>query len=281
MSIAKKSALLFLPIVALSLQMCSAQAPSGEVSIPFGIDTPVFDLTGSYQLDQSIVGEGGTATDLNFGVYLNLSPGGALTGSGSTLVSVGDGSLAPFAATYSVTGRVGGGGAKAVRATFTVQLIGEDTVFGIPNTSIHISVAYNLTVDPTTLTLNGTARGGITLGSKGGRIKSAVGPLALPEGVDGTWTLQMHIVPLSTLGGSGEIVVGSVVNANAETVGRDLQTGLTGTYSAASNLAHVTLAGLRSAYSSGSVVSLSFTPDGTVDSMHGTILGQTVKIASP
>jgi hypothetical protein len=281
MSIAKKSPLLFLPIFALSLQICSAQAPSGAVNIPFGIDTPVFDLTGSYTLDQTISGIGGTPTDLNFGISLNLGPGGALTGSGQTLVSVGAVGTSPFAANYIVKGRVGGGGNNDVRATFVVQLVGLDTVFGIPNTPIHITVAYNLTVDPTTLTLNGTARGSISLGGKSGRINSTITPLPLPQGVDGTWTLQMNIVPLSTLGGSGTIVVGSVVNANNATVGRVLQTGLRGTFSSASDLARVTLVGLRSAYSSGSTVSLSFTPAGSVNTLHGTILGQRVLITSP
>jgi len=157
-----------------------------------------------------------------------------------------------------------------------VQLSGRDTVIGIPNTPIHISVSYNMTIDTNALALNGTARGSLSLGQNSARIKSAVGPIPLPQGVDGTWALQMNIVPYTRLGGSGIITVGSVLNANEGTIGRVLQTSLTGTYSSANNLARVTLTG-RSGRGT-SALSLSFTPDGAVQTMHGTILGQKVKI---
>lgn len=276
MSIAKKSLFLSLPLFALSLWTCCAQVTSGPLNIPFGIDTPVFDITGDYALTQSVVGQGGALTDLSFGVSINNSPSGGLSGSGQTLVSIADGSFAPFAANYVVRGKISGGGTNNIRVTFVVQLSGRDTVVGNPNTPIHITVSYNLIIDTSGLALNGTVRGSLKLGNNSARINSTVGPIPLPQGVDGTWTLQMSIVALNRLSGSGVITVGTVVNANAGTVGRVLDTGLTGSYSATSNLARVALVGRNGAR--GSTLNLTFFPDGTVNSMRGTILGQRVTI---
>jgi len=274
-----KSRLLILALLSVSLRFCSAQAPSGAVNFSFGTDTPVFDLTGSYGFTQQLNGTGGTPTDLSFGIALVNDTRGGLTGSGSALVSIGDGSFAPFGANYIARGRVSGGGAKATRVTLTVHLFGSDTVSGVPNVAISGMITYDLTVDPVALALNGTGRGQISLGKLGSsHISSDVGPIPLPQGVDGTWVVQMTIVPLNRLAGSGTIIVGNVVDQNVGTVGRSLPEGLTGTFSASANLAKVKLTGSNN--SRGTSLNLTFTPDGGIDSANGTILGQKVLISS-
>lgn len=276
MRTAKKNLFLFisLSVFALLTPASRAQAPSGVINIPMGANTPVYDLTGYYDLDQSIEGAGGTLTDLSFSVYLNNGPGGALTGTGTALVTLADGEVAPFAASYVATGRVSGGGNNPVHVTLTVRLVGNDTVVGIPDTRIRITVTYNLTVDPVGLALNGSAKGSLSLGGDSARINSAVGPFALPSGADGTWSVQMSIVPLNRLDGTGVITVGSGLNANAQTIGRVLQTGLTGSYSVQTGVSRVTLNGLG--FSRGSSLKLNFFSDGSIESFSGTILGQKV-----
>jgi hypothetical protein len=279
MSAVMKRRLLVLPLLALSLQFCSAQAPSGAVNFAFGSDTPVFDLTGNYQFDQQITGAGGTLTDLSFGISFANDPRGGLTGSGTTLVSIGDGSFAPFAANYVVHGRISGGGAQATRVTLAVRLFGVDTVAGVPNTPISITIAYNLTVDPVALALNGTSRGQVSLGRLGSsHINSDVGPISLPDGVDGTWVVQMTIVPLRQLGGSATIVVGNVVDQNLGTIGRTLTTSLNGNFSARSDLARVRLTGQND--SRGTSLNVTFDSSDNLDALNGTIMGQKVLISA-
>lgn len=278
MSAVMKSRLWILALFALSVRFCSAQAPSGPVSFSFGADTPVFDLTGSYEFTQQVTETGGTATDISFGVALVNNARGGLSGSGSTLVTIGDGSFAPFAANYVVRGRISGGGAKATRVTLTVRLFGSDTVLGVPNVGIGMTITYNLTVDPVALALNGTSRGQLSLGKLGNsHINSDVGPVLLPQGVDGTWVVQMNILPLNRLAGSGTIIVGNVVDQNLGTVGRSLPEGLTGSFSASANLAKVRLTGNNNGR--GTSLILTFAPGGSVDSLSGTILGQKVLIS--
>lgn len=274
-----KRRFLVLPLLAVSLQFCSAQLPPNPVTFDFGSATPVFDLTGSYQFDQQITGVGGSQSDLSFGITLANTTSGGLSGSGTTLVYIGGGSIAPFAANYRVSGRISGGGAQATRVTLTVVFFGEDTVAGLPNTPISGTLTYNLTVDPIGLALNGTVRGKLSLGALGGgRINSSFGPISLPDGVDGTWIVQMNIVPLNRLGGSGTIVVGNVVNADQDTVGRTLTTGLTGNISSSTGLANVRLSGLPG--SGGTSLNLTFDSSANLDAANGTILGQKVLVSS-
>jgi hypothetical protein len=257
-----KSRWLVLPLLILSASFAFAQAtngtpPSGTLTFSFDTDSPpVFDLSGSYTLDQ-VTEEG---IDLNFGIDVTQSVSGMITGSGQTIVNYS--SSAPVAANYKVKGKISGGGAHPTRVTLSVHLTGHDTVLGQDST-FNITLQYDLTIDPAALTLTGTSKGHANFSHLGSnRIKTTVTPIGLASG---TWSLQM------TLGPFGNKLKGTGVITLADS--RTLQMRLTGTYSPESDLSKVKLTGFGD--SRGTTVKIEFTSAGLVG-LNGKILNQTV-----
>jgi hypothetical protein len=250
----------------LPVQFCRAQAPSGDVSFSFGGDVaPVFDLTGSLSLEQQLLGAGGQTTPLSFGIDVNHDARGHLSGSGVTLMTIGNDVVA---ANYVLVGTASGGGPRPNRFSITVRLTGEDVVAGV-STRFKVVVHYNLLADPGSQTLVGTARGSASFSNlASGPIKSDV-TVQLPASMDGSWAANMKILALRRLAGTATIVLSS---------GRALPTSLTGTYSSRSAVANIQMAGINEAR--GTVVHLNFisSEQGTeIQFVRGKILGQSVR----
>jgi hypothetical protein len=264
-----KSCWLALPLLVLSLQSGLAQAPSGIVNFSFNSSsTAVYDLSGIYELDQDIIGSGGTATPLAItGMPLTHTHSGHLQGSGWITVTIGDSAVAAF---YNASGRVSGGAGNPARVHLTVRLHGKDTVAGIL-TGFSISVSYDLEVDPATMSLLGSARGHASFTKfPGGSVTSDSMAVPLPAGVDGTWSAQLDVVPLGHLVGTGEIVLSN---------GRILPVRLSGSFSGTTGLSKVHLSGYRSGDNDGRSTSLRmnfFTDAPQPDFLSGTMLGQKV-----
>jgi hypothetical protein len=266
MSASKMTRLLFVAISVLSLPLCWAQAPSGTVTLPIdSTTTPVWDLSGDLAVNQPMKGAGGTIIPMSFGVSLLHDANGRLRGSGLTQLAIGEDVIA---SDYTVTGSVSGGG-DTTRVSLTVKLTGQDVIASV-DTPFKITITYHLTVDPATLSLTGTSSGNAKFNKLkgGGSINSDVS-IPLPAGSDGSWTVQMEILPLTSLAGSGSFVFAT----------RSLPTGLSGSFSKSSNVTKVKLTGINEGKGSTLNLNLSTTADGTVDiqSLKGKVLGQSVK----
>src|SRR4051794_19317945 len=161
------SRLCFIALLTFSCNFCFAQ-PSGEFSIDFDNSTPLIDMTGSFSVNDQIIGAGDQPIPLSFGVAITHSSSGSLRGIGSAIVQIGDGFVA---ANYRASGRVSGGGNNPVRVFLSVHLSGEDNLAGV-ETRFAISVAYNLTFNPEEGDLEGSSSGNATLNQAKGRIRS-------------------------------------------------------------------------------------------------------------
>lgn len=267
-----KQALLLAFVFSVAAALCAStqntpagqSVPSGPVSFSFtNLTAPVYDLTGSYQFDQQALVAGGTPVNLSMGFSVQQDAAGRLRGSGVTNVQIGSDF---YAATYSVSGTVTGGGSKATRATFSVRWAAQDATDGA-SAPLTISVQYKLEVSP--WVLNGTAHGQAKFAKLGSRrINSPIAGVLLPAGVDGSWSVAMN---LQASGGSGSITLPN---------GRSLQTSLASSYSANSGLDRIKLSGTGG--DRGNTLSLNFFPSTrALQSLSGKILGQTVSFKSP
>lgn len=284
-----KNRLLFLPALLLSLPLALAQAPSGPVSFAFDRATfPVWDFTGAYQFDQQIVEAGGALLPLSFQVFITHDLAGRLSGSGTAIVTIGQGQEVVFlAANYALNGTVSGGGG-ATRAAFTVTLAGDglDVIAG-ERRSYHISLTYNLRVDPDLLAWVGpdrgaAVRGKVSISGLGSASVSGGGlTVPLPPGVNGKWSVFMDILPFSRLGGAATIVIGSSAPPDQAAYlpdTRTLDAGLVGTYKPTRG-SQVQITGQPGS----SPATLQLTLDGQAQLLRiaGKVLGQTVSYSQP
>ena len=266
MTIRNRNPFWFIALLLVSFQLCHAQAPSGDVSFSFGGDVaPIYDLSGSLTIEQQVIGAGDQTTPLSFSINISHDARGRLSGSGVTLMNLGNDFVA---ATYVVRGTASGGGLKPNRFSITVKLTGEDVLAGV-TTRFSVVVHYNLTVDPGSQTLVGTARGSANFSNlSGGPIKSDVS-IQLPSSMDGSWAANMHILALRRLSGNGSVVLSN---------GRSLPVLLSGSYSPRNAVANLHLRGINEAL--GTSVNLNFISSeaGTeLQFVRGKILGQTVR----
>jgi hypothetical protein len=251
---------LFLVFIAVA-QICRAQAPNGPVSFTFGADdgSPIYDLSGSFAFNHSILGAGQTEIPLAYGIELSQDVRGFLTGSGLAILNVGNDFVA---ANYTARGKVTRTAIGTI-VTLNVRLKGQDVIGG-NSTAFNVTINYRLFVSGAG-TLDGTARGNASFGRLGsGRIFTDVS-VALPPNADGNWTLQMNIVPFSRLSGTAQVIL---------TNGRTLQMNLTGSYSTPLNRSVLRLTGAGD--SRGNSLTVIMNPDALF--VHGRILGQTVRI---
>jgi hypothetical protein len=186
---------------------CFGQAPSGSFEFTFDSTfDPIINMTGSFQSQQTIIGVGGTETPLTVQVDITNFVTGALKGSGFAFIVVGDpdtGDVLPGA--YTASGRVSGGGGNLTRVVLSIQMTGSGTLAGVQNVPFKLSLRYNLIFNSETGTLDGTCRGAISFQNLGsGRIQSDVS-VAVPSGSDGSWTMDLTIIPLNVLAGTGKI----------------------------------------------------------------------------
>jgi len=256
---AKRPLLLVAALLA-SAQFCQADAPDGVFTFPFGVtNAAVFDLSGGLQLNQTMVGPAGTEVALSYGVELTQDARGFFTGTGETIVQIGENDF--VAAAYSVKGRIRVIG-EATHVTLVVRLRGEDVIAGVL-TTFNISVVYELNVAAESGTLEGGARGSANFGRLGrSRISSTPVSVGLPSG-GGGWTLQLTIVPLHRLAGSALVILPS---------GRTFQAHLSGRFFGDQSV--VTISGF--AEGRGNSVTLVFNTDLEVLFLRGRVLGQLV-----
>jgi hypothetical protein len=256
---ANKLRIFLLAVLVGSLRIGYADAPSGLINFAFtSPSAAAFDFSGGYTFTQLITGVGGQTIPLTLGVSFTQDPNGFLHGSDTTTMSVGNDFVA---ANYTVTGKVSGGGRTPTRVTLVVRLTGQDIIAG-KNTGFAITINYSVTVQGGEL--SGTARGTASFSKLGtGRITGEVSSL-LPTGVDGSWGLQMNILPLGRLGGTATIVLSN---------GRTLSANLAGSYSPHTDVSNVHVTGIGSGR--GISLRLKFTSGG-VQSLNGILMGQAV-----
>jgi hypothetical protein len=302
-----KNRLLFLPALLLSLPLALAQAPSGLVWFPFGPTAspvwdftgaylygqeqytaaaytafPVWDFTGAYQFTDQMVEADGALLALSFQVFITHDLAGRLSGSGTTMVTIGQDVVA---GNYVLKGAVSGGG-SATRATFTVTLAGDglDVIAGEPR-SYHISLTYNLRVDPDLLAWvvePNAVRGSVHISGLGSASVTGGGfTVPLPHNVDGRWSVYMDIVPLNRLEGSAMIVIDSSAPLDQAAYLPDtltLNAGLAGTYKPTQG-SQVRLTGLPG--SRPATLHLTLNGQAQLVKIAGKILGQTVSYTTP
>ncbi len=265
------SALLVASVFSFATVLCASTqnmpggqaAPSGPVSLSLTNATAlVYDLTSRYQFGHEVVVAGGRTVMVSLGFSVQQDAAGVLQGSGVTNIQVGDELVA---ASYSVSGRVTGGGGNATRAALSVRWLSSGVAVGT-NGSFTISVQYNLGVSPGGL--SGTATGQARFAKLGnGTIKSTLSAVPLPAGVNGRWSVDMNLQPP---GGTGSVILPN---------GRSLPARLAGSFSPRSGLELIKLSGVGSDL--GSALTINFFPaTGAVDSLSGKILGQSVTLKS-
>jgi len=193
---------LFLAALALSYQCSFAQVPSGAVTFAFtAAEAPVYDLSGPYQLQATILGAGDIPLLITFGISMTQDVRGRLSGSDSTTMQIGDNDF--VAGTYTVSGKVQRSGDET-RVQLQVRLEGDDVIAG---TQSHFSVKLNYTLMVEDLSLVGKVRGSVNLGKLGSAGVSEEASLPLPDGVDGAWVVNMQLLPLMNITGTGTIVI--------------------------------------------------------------------------
>jgi len=264
MSNLTRNRLWFIAILTLSCNFCFAQ-PSGEFSFDFDNSTPLIDMTGDFQVADQIIGAGGQPVPLTFGVGLTHASSGALRGSSTALVQIGNDFVA---ARYHASGRVSGGGPNPIRVFLAVSLIGEGTVGGL-DTHFKISVAYNLTFNAENGDLEGASRGHASLTRLGGgSINSGDLSVSLPGGGDGSWSIDMTVVPFRKLSGSAQIVLSG---------GRPVNGALAGRFFGGSGVSVLQFTGTNVDRGSSATFSITTTDAGpALETAHGKILGQRI-----
>lgn len=272
-----KHRLVFLPVLLLSLQFSSAQIYSGAYNFAFDQGSfPVYDLTGTYEMNQELQGPGGATVPLAFTIPTVIHDNsGKLRGSGLLMLNIGEDYVA---ANYTVSGTVSGGGANT-RAVFTVRLTGQDVIAGRAR-RFSGSVSYNLLVDAGSLTLEGTSKGSITVQGVGTSkvISDSLISPNLPNRVDGAWRVEMNLLALKKLGGSATIIVNSFMAPDGSTWpadGRVIPTNVSGSYVARTDLARTQLTGINEGR--GNSLLMIFSPGTDTAQLSGRILGQTIR----
>lgn len=210
-----RNRLWFLAILAFSCEFCFAQ-PSGEFSVDIDNLTPLIDMSGDFQVADQILGAGDQTVSLNFDLGITHLSSGAIHGSGTTIAQIGDDFVPAF---YRANGRVSGGGENPIHVFLAVRLFGEWTVGGL-DTKFKISVAYNLTFNRESGELEGISRGRANLTRLGGgRISSDEISVGLPGGGDGSWSIDMIVVPFKKLSGSAQITLSGGRQVNGALAG--------------------------------------------------------------
>jgi hypothetical protein len=258
-----RNRLWFIAVLALSSNFCFAQ-------LQFSFDftnttiTPLIDMNGVFQVGDQIIGGGGVPVAFNYGVPITHDSRGVLRGSGGTLVQIGDDVVA---AAYRANGRVSGGGNNSIQVFLAVTMRGEDVIGGVL-TRFSVSVAYHLTFNPDTASLEGSSRGKVTIARDGtSRIASDDISTGIPSGGDGSWTLNVTAVPLNKMVGSSQIIISG---------GRPVNAVVSGHFDP-DTVSVARLVGINGDRGSASTISFTVTDDEVVlETIQGRILGQRV-----
>jgi hypothetical protein len=246
--------ILFVALIALGPAVAYAELPSGSYNVHFGQQKAVWDVSGTYHIDDfatsqdftliqddkgKITGQGtGTASESGFNIQMNFTLRGAIKGSsGVTQTSLG--------AKYTGT------------ATDGIQTL---------NVTGNIKVVAG--IDDLTNQLSGTAKGKICVkGAACDAINDTI-DIQIPASEDGTWDLAMDIQSVNGVNLSGTAMA-TLKNGRTEAL------ALTGKYNSGTDMAQLKLKGsagqiMLNAQFLGSVV--------TIQTMKAKLLGQTVSV---
>jgi hypothetical protein len=189
-------------------------------------------LSGDFNTSQNIIGAGGTTTPLSYSINLTNDTSGKLHATGVAIVQIGNDIVA---ATYVARGNVTGGGLQPTRVSLSVRLTGEGVVANTETTFV-IGLRYNLFLNVDSGNLEGSVRGSVSFNHIGaGTVRDDFTAVPLPGGIDGSWSANLTIIPLSKLGGTGFI---SLPN------GRMLQGLISGSFSASTGISKIKLTGV-------------------------------------
>jgi hypothetical protein len=249
-----------------SVGICSAQVFSDPVTFHFDEDdVPVWDLMGSYTVEETVIGAGGEPFPVVFGYDAIVDDRGRITGSGLTLVTI-DGAFPPVAGDYTVRGKVSTAG-NVTRANMTIRISGLGEFAGIW-TTYTLTTTQKLEVEPEFGELLGRSRGTLNVRGVGkGKIRTDDLEIDLPPTADGSWVLLADIIPFRKLGGSAFAFFPT---------GRVIPMNLTGTYSPASDIASIRMSGVGPSRGVNLRVDFDAETD-TVFNVRGKILGQSVR----
>jgi hypothetical protein len=237
----------------------SAEIPVGAHDFDVA-DIPVWDIAGTY--DEEVEGLSTTYT-------ITSDAGGKFTAVGS---AVQDDAESHVEATFTFTGAMKSAG-PLTRVTANWKMNGTVEVDGIVGT-FTATIKQNLEIDPIDLQMIGTASGKIKItvpgeGSESLKLDPDTATIDLPDGMNGGWALSLDIANLENKH-SG---TGTVQLSNGDTY----PLGLTGTYSAKTDLSKLTLkgTGLNAALSL-KLATSSAAGQMTIQTLKGKLLGQSV-----
>jgi O-glycosyl hydrolase len=231
--------------------------------------TPVWDVSGTYQITNRLQGPKLPPTEIVFkDLALTLDGHGRLQVPGTIQASVGED---VFGGQCRVSGTVSGGGTRT-RVNFSIRFKGSGVVSNVP-TSCKISANYKLEVDSVGRTLVGRTSGSAHFSDRGnGNINSDIS-LPLPAGADGGWTVVLDASQSGTkLSGTAVVRVDSAAS-------NILLAKANGNLPKQSTVAKVKLSGYGG--SAGTQINLQFIPvagaTNLAATVNGRVLGQKVK----
>ena len=239
-----------------------AAAPIGTLVKDFNTNNaPVWDLTGTYQITQQLIGVAGQLVDVSFSITIVVDDKGNVTGKDVTVAFIG--SKGVVGGAYTVHGKVTGSDGIA-RLRLRVRIVGDGIVAGVATHAV-INARYDAEVNFAG-ELNGTSKGGVSLSNLGsGKINSEFFQ-PVPPGIDGSWTVTMNILPLKKLDGSATATFQS---------GRIVLFDLSGSYSSSRNDSRISLRGVGP--SRGARLKLLLDGNSNVEEARGKLLGQKVR----
>jgi hypothetical protein len=215
---------LLVPVLLFSLQFCRAQVvlPStlsfdlGSSNAP---DTQLWDLSGNYQLDVTVVNKSGSATEMRLAFVLQQDARGKLsnpTNENFGELDLGDNSY--FAVAPHITGKVTGSGGIAM-IHFTIRFNGNGILAGQQVNAFSGTLTVDAETDPTTGLLTGTKVCKFSANFPGLKTISGVIPnftTLMPQGANATWNLSLQLAGLKRLVGTG------IVTTPSRALGLDL-----------------------------------------------------------
>ena len=217
---------LLVSILFLSLQFCRAQVivvpPTNSFDLGPDVaeESQLWDLNGSYVVDILVTGNKGLAVPVQIAFTLLQSPSGKLTTTTNDLVNASivfnNDDNSAFVATAQISGKVTGFAGTA-RVHFTVRFNGNGSLGG-QATSVNGTFTVDAETDPSTGQLVGTKLSNFSavfpqLSTIKGKGEFAA---ALPPGADGSWNLNLRLVGINKLTGTG------IISTSSEALGLDL-----------------------------------------------------------
>ncbi len=178
-----------------STQLCSAQAPSGTLNFPFDNSLPIWDLSGGYHVALVNTDKNGQTTPVEFDIVISQDSRGQLSGTGESIVQIGENFVA---GAYEVKGSIRRQGGVSV-VNLSVKIDGRDTIAGKPDIAFTLNVDTKAEVDINDNgdgILIGDSKINATFRGMGKLSGTSDFSLALPAGMDGTWDLTLNVITL-------------------------------------------------------------------------------------